>query len=144
MKRLRAAMLFVSFCTSFTQRGGAIFVMARICLVLVSIPRLLTRNLSSCPDGTPKTHLFGFNFHFHLFRFSKVFFKSSISMSRFFILYHYVIDISFHVVTNLSMETCLHSSLIGGTGVLESNGHGFIAIGAERSDERCLALVFFF
>jgi hypothetical protein len=28
MKRLRAAMLLVNFCTSFTQRGGAISVMA--------------------------------------------------------------------------------------------------------------------
>jgi hypothetical protein len=33
--------------------------------------------------------------------------------------------------------------LIGGACVLESKGHGFIAIGAKRSDERCLALIFF-
>jgi hypothetical protein len=85
MKRLRADILPVSFCTSFTQHGGPISIMAQICLVLASISRLLTRNPSSCPDGTPKTHLFGFNFHFHLFRYSKVCFKSSISMSRFFI-----------------------------------------------------------
>jgi hypothetical protein len=85
MKRLRAARLPVSFCMSFTQCGGPISVMAQICLVLASIPRLLTRNPSSCPNGTPKRHLFGFNFHFHLFRFSKVYFKFSISMSRFFI-----------------------------------------------------------
>jgi hypothetical protein len=85
MKRLRAAMLLVSFCTSFTQRGGGISVMARICLVLASIPLLLTRNPSSCPDGTPKKHLFVFNFHFHFFRFSKVCFKFSINMSRFFV-----------------------------------------------------------
>jgi hypothetical protein len=85
MKRLRVAMLPVSFCTSFTQRGGPISVMAWIYLVLASIPRLLTRNPSSCPDGTPKTHLFGFNFHFHLFRFSKVCFKSSTSMFGFFV-----------------------------------------------------------
>jgi hypothetical protein len=37
----------------------------------------------------------------------------------------------------------LNSSLIGGAGVLESKGHSFITIGTERSDERCLALVFF-
>jgi hypothetical protein len=85
MKRLRAVMLPVSFCTSFTQRGGPISVMARICLVLASIPRLLTRNPSSYPDGTLKTQLFGFNFHFRLFRFSKVYFKSSISMSGLFV-----------------------------------------------------------
>jgi hypothetical protein len=78
-------MLPISFCTSFTQHGGAISVMARICLVLASIPRLLTRNPSGCPDGTPKTHLFGFNFPFHLFRFLKICFKSSISMSGFFV-----------------------------------------------------------
>jgi hypothetical protein len=85
MKRLRAAMLPINFCTSFTQHGGTISVMARICLVFASIPRLLTKNPSSCPDGTPKTHLFGFNFYFHLFRFSKVCFKSSINMSGFFV-----------------------------------------------------------
>jgi hypothetical protein len=85
MKRLRAAMLLVNFCTSFTLCGGAISIMAQICLMFTSIPRLLTRNLSSYPKGTLKTHLFGFNFHFHLFRFSKVCFKSSISMSRFFV-----------------------------------------------------------
>jgi hypothetical protein len=85
MKRLMAAMLPVSFCTSFTQRGGPISVMARIYLVLASIPRLLTRNPSSCPDGIPKTYLFGFNFHFYLFRVLKVCFKSSISMYGFFV-----------------------------------------------------------
>jgi hypothetical protein len=65
MKRLRVAMLLVSFCTSFIQRGGPISVMAQICLVLASIARLLIRNPSSFPNGTPKTHLFRFNFHFH-------------------------------------------------------------------------------
>jgi hypothetical protein len=84
MKRSRAAMLPVNFCISFTLRGRAISIIAQICLVLASIPRLLTRNPSSCPEGTPKTHLFGFNFHFYLFRFSKVCFKSLISMSGFF------------------------------------------------------------
>jgi hypothetical protein len=57
MKQLRAAMLPVNFCTFFTLRGGAISVMARICLVLASILRLLTRNPSSCPEGTPKNTL---------------------------------------------------------------------------------------
>jgi hypothetical protein len=85
IKRLRATMLPVSFCTSFTQRRGLISVMARICLVLASIPRLLTRNPSSCLDDTPKTHLFGFNFHFYLFRILKVCFKSSTSMFGFFV-----------------------------------------------------------
>jgi hypothetical protein len=85
MKRLRAAMQPVNFCTSLTHRGGPISVIAWIRLVLALIPRWLTKNLSSCPDGTPNTHLFGFNFHFHFFRFSKVCFKSSISVSGFFV-----------------------------------------------------------
>jgi hypothetical protein len=38
MKRLSTAMLPVNFCTSFTLRGGAISVMAQICLVIASIP----------------------------------------------------------------------------------------------------------
>ena len=85
MKRLRAAMQPVSFYTSLTLRGGPISIMAQICLALASIPRWLTKNPSSCPEGTPNTHLLGFNFHLHLFRFSKVCFKSSISVSGFFV-----------------------------------------------------------
>jgi hypothetical protein len=80
MKRLRAAMQPISFCTSLTHRGGPISVIARIRLALTSIPRWLTKKPRSCPDGTPNTHLFLFNFHFHFFKFSKVCFKSSISV----------------------------------------------------------------
>jgi hypothetical protein len=83
MKWLRAAMQPISFYTSLTYRGGPISIIARIWLVLASIPWWLTKNPSSCPDGTPNTHLFGFNFDFHFFRFLKVYFKSSISLSRF-------------------------------------------------------------
>jgi hypothetical protein len=85
MKWLRATMQSVRFCTSLTHRGRPISVIAWICLALVSIPRWLTKNPSSCPNGTPNTHLFGLNFHFHFFRFLKVCFKSSISVSRFFV-----------------------------------------------------------
>jgi len=39
--------------------GGFMSIIALTCFVLASIPRLLTKNPSSCPDGTPKTHLVG-------------------------------------------------------------------------------------
>jgi hypothetical protein len=69
-----------------------------------------------------------------IFTFTYLDFQNSASSIQlaclgFFCLYYYVIDISFRVVTNLFTETCLNSSLIGGTGVLESKGYGFIAIG---------------
>jgi hypothetical protein len=85
MKLLRVAMQPVSFYTSLTHHGGPISVIAWICLVLASIPRWLTKNPSSYPDGTLNTHLFAFNFHFYFFRFLKVYLKSSISVSRFFV-----------------------------------------------------------
>jgi hypothetical protein len=80
IKRLRAAMQLVSFWTSLTQRGGPISVIARISLVLALIPWWLTKKPSSCPDGTPKTHLFRLSFHFHFFKFSKFCFKYWISI----------------------------------------------------------------
>jgi hypothetical protein len=85
IKRLSAAMHPVNFCTSLMLREGPVSVMAQICLELALIPRWLTKNLSSCPDGTPNTHLFGFNFHYHFFKFLKVCFKSWISVSGFFV-----------------------------------------------------------
>jgi hypothetical protein len=81
IKQLRAAMQPVSFCTSLTQHRGPISVIAQICLVLDSIPWWLTKNPSSHLESTLKTHLFGLSFHFHFFKFSKVCFKSSISIS---------------------------------------------------------------
>jgi hypothetical protein len=143
MKRLRAALQHVSFCTSLTHREGPISVIAQICLVLASIPWWLTKNLSSCPNGTLNTHLFGFNFHFHFFRFLRVCFKSWISVSKFFCPYYYVVHICFCVLTNLLTNACLDSSLISSASVLESKRHGFVAVDAELSNKRCLALVFF-
>jgi hypothetical protein len=72
---LSAAMQPVSFCTSLTQCGGPISIIAQICLVLASIPWWLTKKPSSCPDGTSKTYLFGLSFHFHFFKFLKVCFQ---------------------------------------------------------------------
>jgi hypothetical protein len=143
IKWLSAAIHPVSFCTSLIKCGGPISVMARICLELASIPRWLTKNPSSCPDGTPKTHLFGFNFHFHFFKFSKVYFQIFNKHIRILCLYNYVVHVSFCVLTNLLTKACLNSSLLSSTSVLESKRHGFVAVGAERGDERCLALVFF-
>jgi hypothetical protein len=143
MKRLRYTMQSVSFYTSLTPHGGPISIIAWICLVLASIPWWLNKNPSSCPDGTPNTHLFGFNFHFHFFRFSKVCFKSSISVFGFFCLYYYIVHICFCILANLLTKACLDSSLVSSARVIESKWHGFVAVGAERSDERCLALFFF-
>jgi hypothetical protein len=63
MNLFRAAIHPVSFCTSLMQVGAFIFVMADIFSGLASMPRL---KLSSFPEGTPKTHLFGLSFHWYL------------------------------------------------------------------------------
>ena len=56
-------------------------IMALICFVLASIPRLLTRNPRSCPAGTPKTHLLRLSFYLHFCKFVNVSCKSSIRSS---------------------------------------------------------------
>jgi hypothetical protein len=43
----------------------------------------------------------------------------------------------------LPLEAGLDSSLICGTGVLQPEGHGRVAVRAKRGDERGLLLVFF-
>jgi hypothetical protein len=43
----------------------------------------------------------------------------------------------------LPLEAGLDSSLIGGAGILQPEGHGRVAVGAKQGDERGLLLVFF-
>jgi hypothetical protein len=52
-----------------------------------------------------------------------------------FCLYYYVIHICFYVLANLFTKACLDSSLVSSTSVLESKRHGFVAVGAKRSDK---------
>ena len=56
---------------------------------------------------------------------------------------HHVIDISLNVLPDLVLEATLDGSLISRTHVLESEGHGHVAIGAEGHNERHLDLIFF-
>jgi hypothetical protein len=43
----------------------------------------------------------------------------------------------------LPLEAGLDSSLVGGAGVLQPEGHGHVAVRAKWGDERGLLLVFF-
>jgi hypothetical protein len=52
----------VSFWTSLMHVGAFMLVMAEIFSRLASMPRWLMMKLSSLPEGTPKTHLFGLSF----------------------------------------------------------------------------------
>ena len=47
----------------------------------------------------------------------------------------HIIDVSFDVATNLLIEACLDSPLIGRPDVLESEGHGGITVCTEGRDE---------
>ena len=58
-------------------------------------------------------------------------------------LNHHVIDVSLDVAADLLIEVHLDGPFIGHPGVLESEGHGSVAICTEGHDERCLDLVFF-
>jgi hypothetical protein len=62
MNLFRATMHPVSFYTSLMHVGAFILVTVEIFSGLASMPRWLMMKLSSFPDGTPKTHLFGLSF----------------------------------------------------------------------------------
>jgi hypothetical protein len=86
MNLFKAAMHPVSFCTSLTQVGAFILVMAEIFSGLASMPRWLMMKPSSFPDGTPKTHLFGLSLQRYSRRDAKVSSRSVMSMSEFLVL----------------------------------------------------------
>ena len=53
----------VNFCTSLSLDGEFILRMSLSFSGLTSMPRYDTMKPSNFPDGTPKTHFSGFNFH---------------------------------------------------------------------------------
>jgi hypothetical protein len=61
-------------------------VMVEIFSGLSSMPRWLMMKLSSFPDGTPKTHLFGLSFQRYFHKDAKVSSRSVMSMSEFLVL----------------------------------------------------------
>ena len=74
--RFKAAMQPVSFWTSLMVAGVSMAKMVLIFSRLASIPRLLTINPSSFPEGTPNTHLVGLSFQRNFQRLLKVSSKS--------------------------------------------------------------------
>ena len=55
----------------------------------------------------------------------------------------HIVNVSFDVAADLLIEAHLDGPLIGRPGVLESEGHGGVAVCTEGRDERRLDLVFF-
>jgi hypothetical protein len=55
----------------------------------------------------------------------------------------HIIHVGFDVLVELPLEAGLDSSLVGGAGVLQPEGHGHVAVRAKWGDERGLLLVFF-
>jgi hypothetical protein len=60
--------------------------MAEIFSGLASMPRWLIMKLSSFPDGTPKTHLFGLSFQRHSHKDTKVSSRLAMSVSEFLVV----------------------------------------------------------
>ena len=77
--RFKAAMQPVSFWTPLIVAGASMAIMALIFSGLASIPRLMTMNPSSFPEGTPKTHLDGLSFQQNFQRLLKVSSRSVIN-----------------------------------------------------------------
>jgi hypothetical protein len=55
-----------------------------------------------------------------------------------------VVNIDLDIATNLFLQARLHAPLIGGSGVLEPEGHRHVAVYPVQGDERCLVFVFYF
>src|SRR6266540_5150281 len=72
MKWLSAAIQPVSLCISFKAVGEYILNMSLSFSGLASMPRYDTKKSSSFPEGTPKTHFSGFNFHLKHHKFVNV------------------------------------------------------------------------
>jgi hypothetical protein len=66
--------------------GAFMLVMAEIFSGLALMPRWLMMKLSSLPDGTPKTHLFGLSFQQYSRKDAKVSSRSAMSVSEFLVL----------------------------------------------------------
>src|SRR5207237_5539988 len=62
----------VNFCTSFKAIGEFILNMSLSFSGLASMPRYDTMKPSNFPEGTPKTHFLGFNFHLKRLKFSNI------------------------------------------------------------------------
>ena len=54
---------------------------------------------------------------------------------------HYIINVYFHCAANQGFEDLCHQSLIGGTGIFESEWHDFITIKPMWSYKDCLFFV---
>ena len=52
-----------------------------------------------------------------------------------------IIDIGLSVAPDLPLDAPLNGLLICGTGILEAECHGVVAVGPERGDERRLLLI---
>ena len=87
-------------------------------------------------------HFEGFNFHRYFFRLAKVFEVGDKVVDGLGLDDH-VIYVSFDIAADLLVEAHLDGPLIGRPGVLESEGHGGVAVRPKRRDERRLDLVFF-
>jgi hypothetical protein len=122
--------------------GAFMLVMAEI-LGLASMPRWLMMKPSSLPDGTPKTHLFGFELPAVLSQGCESLFKIGDERVGVSGLHDHVMHVGFDILVELPLEAGLDSSLIGRAGVLQPEGHGRVAVHAKRGDERGLLLVFF-
>ena len=91
------------------------------------------------PDGTPKMHFEGFNFHLYLFRLVNVSSRSAMRLSAEIVggfgFDDQIVDVSFDVAAYLLIEAHLDGPLVGRLGVLESEGHGGVAVRTEGCDE---------
>lgn len=57
--------------------------------------------------------------------------------------HHDIVHVSLHIPPELIMQAPLHCSLVGGTHVLQPEGHCDVAVGPEWCDEGCFDAVGF-
>src|SRR6266511_955891 len=96
----------ISLCTSFKAIDEFILNMLLSFSRLTSMPRYDTMKPSSFPEGTPKTHFLGFRFHLKHLKFVNI---SDIILNPG--LDDDIVNICFHVASELIMQVPLHGSI---------------------------------
>jgi hypothetical protein len=143
MNLLRAAIHPIKFWKSWRLSGGFILVIANTFSRVGSIPHRETIYPTNFPEDTLNVHFSGFSSILNFLRLSKVSAWSETSPSSSRVFTTHVMHIYFHVTPKLRVQTPLYTPLISFTHTFKSEGHGYIKKCNERSDKRCLDLVFY-
>ncbi|GJU21698.1 hypothetical protein Tco_1155040 [Tanacetum coccineum] len=125
--RLSAASFSLRLCTSLSVLGGSRSVTTLTFKGLALIPCLVIRCPRNGPSSTPKEHFLRVKLHFDrpesfkglLYIFHHILFGGTLD--------HHVVNVSLKISSNLIIEYLVYQSLVGSSGVLQTERHLLIA-----------------